>query len=127
MKRFGPTAMGLKDNSELRNHFGSRAFSGDPYWDKMLGGPIKPNMPSASGAPGGSGGGQPPNPPPDNSSSGIPSFRPDAYQARMTSVFGAPGGGGGHGDGSGGGPGGGTPIHAHSLEIETERSRRRSP
>ena len=73
MKRFGPTAMGLKDNSELRNHFGSRAFSGDPYWDKMLGGPIKPSMPSASGVPGGSGGGQPPNPPPGNSSSGMPS------------------------------------------------------
>ena len=30
MNRFGPTTMGLKDNSELRNHFGSRAFLGDP-------------------------------------------------------------------------------------------------
>ena len=33
MSRFGLTAMGLKNSSELRNHFGSRAFSGDPYWD----------------------------------------------------------------------------------------------
>ena len=56
LNRFGPTTMGLKDNTELRNHFGSRAFSGDPHWDKMLGGPIKPNASSTLGGSGGDGG-----------------------------------------------------------------------
>ena len=73
--------MGLKDNSELRNHFGSRAFSGDPHWDKMLGGPVKPNAPSALGGSGGDDGGQPPGRSDgNNNSSSIPSFRSDVYQ-----------------------------------------------
>ena len=69
----------------------------------MLGGPINPSaLPaaeeSASGGNRNGGGGQPPDRPFGCGNSGTPPpFRPDAHQARMASVFGAPGG-----DGSGG-------------------------
>ena len=81
---FGPTTIALESNYELRNHFRSRAFSGDPHWNKMPRGPINPNAapaPSGSGNDNSGSGGQPPNDSSSNNNSGMPPFRPDACRA----------------------------------------------